>query len=82
MFSFYAYFFENDVFINTKNKYAANEILTAYLNSDFIDEADDLLEEIQHLKKHLKIFKQMDFNDYKAYNSRAYNANACIITKF
>ena len=78
MFSFYTYFFENDVFINTKNKYAANEILTAYLNSDFIDEADDLLDELKHLKKHLRIFKQMDFNDYKAYNSRVYNANACI----
>ena len=34
MFSFKAYFWNNDVYINEKNKYAANEILTAYLNTE------------------------------------------------
>ena len=35
MFSFRAYFFNHDIYINEKYKYAASEILTAYLNTDF-----------------------------------------------
>ena len=38
MFSFKAYFFNHDVYINEKYKYAAGEILTAYLNTDFYDD--------------------------------------------
>lgn len=43
MFSFKAYFWNNDVYINGQYKYAVNEILTAYLNSnyyEYIDEED------------------------------------------
>lgn len=32
MFNFRAYFWGNDVYINEKYRYDANEILTAYLN--------------------------------------------------
>ena len=38
MFSFRASFWNTDVYINGQEKYAANEILTAYLNR-----ADELL---------------------------------------
>ena len=40
MFSFKAYFWNNDVYINGQYKYAANEILTAYLNSDYYEYID------------------------------------------
>ena len=42
MFSFRACFWRNDVYINGKYKYAANEILTAYLNANELYENTDL----------------------------------------
>lgn len=52
MFSFKAYFWNNDVYINGQYKYAANEILTAYLNSNFI-EAHEIIGNLRYLKKRL-----------------------------
>ena len=54
MFSLKAYFWNNDVYINGQYKYAANEILTAYLNSNFI-EAHEII-------GNLKVFKKETFN--------------------
>ena len=56
MFSFKAYFWNNDVYINGQYKYAANEILTTYLNSnyyEYIDE-EDIICNLELLKKKMK----------------------------
>ena len=55
MFSFKAYFFNHDVYINEKYKYAAGEILTAYLNSNFYDEIIDwsMIGELRRLNNYL-----------------------------
>ena len=57
MFSFRAYFFNHDVYINEKYKYAAGEILTAYLNTDFYDDIVefDAIRVLRRLKENLKI---------------------------
>ena len=57
MFSFKAYFWNNDVYINGQYKYAANEILTAYLNSDYYEyiEEEDIIYNLERLKKKMII---------------------------
>lgn len=49
MFSFKAYFWNNDVYINGQYKYAANEILTAYLNTNYLSKAKDYVYESKKL---------------------------------
>lgn len=76
MFSFRAYFFEGDVYINEKQKYAANEILTAYLNTDYADEIDkgQIIHELKQLRDRLMISADMDYEDYEHYNRNVYAA--------
>lgn len=76
MFSFKAYFWNNDVYINGQYKYAANEILTAYLNSnyyEYIDE-EDIICNLEHLKKKMIITEDMDYEYYEKYSSNAEHA--------
>ena len=68
MFSFKAYFWNNDVYINGQYKYAANEILTAYLNSNFI-EAHEIIGNLRYLKKRLLISRNMYYEDHQKYSS-------------
>lgn len=76
MFSFRAYFFEGNVYINEKQKYAANEILTAYLNTDYADKIDkeQLISELKHFCGKLTISADMDYEDYEHYNRNVYAA--------
>ena len=57
MFSFKAYFCNNDVY-----KYAANEILTAYLNTNYLSKAEDYLYELKNLRRKLLISEDMDYS--------------------
>lgn len=61
MFFFRAYFFESGVYINAKQKYAANKILTAYLNTDYADEInkEQLIQELKHFCDKLIISADM-----------------------
>ena len=68
MFSLKAYFWNNDVYINGQYKYAANEILTAYLNSNFI-EAHEIIGNLRYLKKRLLISRNMHYEDHQKYSS-------------
>jgi hypothetical protein len=71
MFSFKAYFWNNEVYINEQYKYAANEILTAYLNTDFykrIDE-EDLVYVLKTLKRSLLLTEDMEQANYEDYPS-------------
>ena len=76
MFSFRAYFFNHDVYINGKNKYAAGEILTAYLNTDFYKtiEEQNYLTDLKKYKNKLILSEDMDYHDYQNYNSNVYEA--------
>mgnify|MGYP003501973316 CR=1 FL=1 len=76
MFSFKAYFFNHDVYINEKNKYAASEILTAYLNTDFYKtiEEQNYLTDLKKYKNKLILSEDMDYHDYQNYNSNVYEA--------
>ena len=76
MFSFRAYFFNHDVYINEKYKYAAGEILTAYLNTDFYDDIIDFdaIRVLRRLKENLKIDEFMDYDLQSKYNSNVYEA--------
>ena len=74
MFSFKAYFWNNEVYINEKNKYAANEILTAYLNTNYLSKAGDYLYELKNLRRKLLISEDMDYSYYEYYNDNVKDA--------
>lgn len=78
MFSFKAYFWNNEVYINEQYKYAANEILTAYLNTRFckLIERKDVLYELKRLKCKLILDPEMDYEDYENYNQNVMSASA------
>ena len=80
MFSFKAYFFNHDVYINEKNKYAAGEILTAYLNSNFYDEIINwsMIGELKRLNSYLLLNDDMDYELHSEYNSNVYKAMSII----
>ena len=78
MFSFKAYFWNNEVYINEQYKYAANEILTAYLNTDYykrIDE-EDLVYVLKTLKRSLLLTEDMEQANYEDYPSIVSSARA------
>lgn len=76
MFSFKAYFWKNNIYINGQYKYAANEILTAYLNSDYYEyiEEEDIIYNLERLKKKMIITEDMDYEYYENYSSNGENA--------
>ena len=76
MFTFKAYFWHSDVYINEKYKYAAGEILTAYLNTDSFDriEGEDCSVQLKKYKKKLLLSEDMDYVEYLNYNSNVYKA--------
>ncbi|MBE7040739.1 MAG: hypothetical protein E7400_02095 [Ruminococcaceae bacterium] len=80
MFSFKAYFFNHDVYINEKYKYAAGEILTAYLNSSFYDEIMDwgIIGELKRLNSYLLLDDDMDYELHSEYNANVYKAMSII----
>lgn len=76
MLSFNACFWNNDIYINEKNKYAANEILTAYLNTNRLDEAEDDVYELKSLCRKLLISVDMDYDHYENYNRNVCDASS------
>ena len=80
MFSFKAYFFNHDVYINEKYKYAAGEILTAYLNSGFYDEIVDwsMIGELKRLNSYLLLDDDMDYELHSEYNANVYKAMSIV----
>lgn len=76
MFSFHAYFCGSDVYINEHNKYAANEILTAYLNADIEDEQyKDWLRDLKKYRRKLQLSPETDYEDFENYNRIVYTAS-------
>lgn len=50
---FYAYFWNNEVYIQEKFRYSSNEILTQYLNTNYLKEIQefDLLYELRSFEE-------------------------------
>lgn len=74
MFSFYTYFWNNDIYINEKHKYAANEILTAYLNTNYLSVAKDFLYKLKQLKDKLILVDDIEYENLICYNSNVYQS--------
>ncbi len=76
MFDFKAYFWNSDVYINEKYRFDSCEILTAYLNDKHYDSLSqkDYIYQLKYFKKHLTVSQDMDYQDYKNYNSTVYKA--------
>ena len=74
MLSFRAHFWNNDLYINEKNKYAAGEILTAYLNIEFASLAEDLRYDLKSLKCKLLFSEDMSYDFCHKYNDNVYLA--------
>ena len=74
MFSFYSYFWNNNVYINGKYKYVANEILTAYLNTNYLSLAEEFLHDLKKLKNKLLLIDDMEYDALTNYNSNVYSA--------
>lgn len=74
MFSFRAYFWNDDVYINEKYKYAAGGTLTAYLNTDYLSLAEDLRYDLKSLKNELLFCEDMPYNFIQNYNANVYSA--------
>lgn len=76
MFSFHAYFCDSDVYIDEHNKYAANEILTAYLTADIEDEQyKDWLRDLKKYRRKLQLSSETDYEDFENYNRIVYTAS-------
>ncbi len=76
MFNFRAYFYGDDVYINEKYRYDANEILTAYLNDVRAKHIlkSDYIQKLKDFKHWLIISPYMDYYDFSGYNSHVYSA--------
>ncbi len=76
MFGFKAYFWNSDVYINEKYRFSSCEILTAYLNDKHYDSLSqqDYIYQLKYFKRHLTVSQDMDYQDYKNYNSTVYKA--------
>ena len=64
MFSFQAYFWNNDVYINEKFKYAVGEILTAHLNTDYFSSAESFWYDLKRLRNKLLMTDDMSHDAY------------------
>ncbi len=73
MFSFDACFWNNDVYIGNK-KYAANEILTAYLNVNMKDINEGLVLDLKELKSLLILHDDMSFDAIEHYDENVHTA--------
>ena len=82
MFSFRAYFWNHDVYINEKHKYSAGEILTAYLNTNFYKtiEEQDWITILRIYKNKLILSEDMDYQDYQNYNTNIYDVTKILDT--
>lgn len=76
MFSFSAYFWNSDVYINGEFHFDSNEILTMYLNDNHYDYIlkKEFINKMEHYKQHLKISPNMERKDFDRYNERVNEA--------
>lgn len=73
MIEFKAYFWNNDVYINEKNKYSTNEILNDYLNLD-TTLIYDLIRKLSTAKRSIRFDDSSNHNFVEQFNERLYNS--------
>lgn len=78
MFSFDAFFWNNEVYINQKYKYTTNEILTAYLNAKNICKAEETLSQLRALQQKLLITDDLSYDLQINYDRHVREATALL----
>lgn len=75
---FYAYFWNNEVYIQEKFRYSSNEILTQYLNTNYLKEIQefDLLYELRSLEEKIKLKEDMSYDNIEKYDAYVKDAQS------
>ena len=77
MFGFKAYYWNNDVYINEKHKFAVGEILADVINKfKCVDELKETKRQLKLLKLSLIIEEDKSYWDVENYNSNVYKAQS------
>lgn len=75
---FYAYFWNNEVYIQEKFRYSSNEILTQYLNTNYLKEIQefDLLYELRSFEEKIKLKEDMSYDNIEKYDAHVKDAQS------
>ena len=75
---FYAYFWNNEVYIQEKFRYSSNEILTQYLNTNYLKEIQefDLLYELRSFEEKIKLKEDMSYDNIEKYDAYVKDAQS------
>ena len=75
---FYAYFWTNEVYIQEKFRYSSNEILTQYLNTNYLKEIQefDLLYELRSFEEKIKLKEDMSYDNIEKYDAYVKDAQS------
>lgn len=75
---FYAYFWNNEVYIQEKFRYSSNEILTQYLNTNYLKEIQefDLLYELRSFEEKIKLKENMSYDNIEKYDAYVKDAQS------
>lgn len=67
---FYAYFWNNEVYIQEKYRFSSNEILTKYLNTNYLKKIEelDLIHQLRYLRDRLKLKEDMSYDNIEKYD--------------
>ncbi len=77
MFGFKAYYWNNDVYINEKHRFAVGEILADVINKfRCVDELKETKHQLKQLKQALIIEEDKSYWDIENYNSNVYKAES------
>lgn len=75
---FYAYFWNNEVYIQEKFRYSSNEILMQYLNTNYLKEIQefDLLYELRSFEEKIKLKEDMSYDNIEKYDAYVKDAQS------
>ena len=67
---FYAYFWNSEVYIQEKYKFSSNEILTKYLNTNYLKKIEelDLFYQLCSLQEKIKLKEDMSYDNIEKYD--------------
>jgi hypothetical protein len=73
---FYAYFWNNEVYIQEKYRFSSNEILTKYLNTNYLKKIEelDLLYQLCSLQEKIKLKEDMSYDNIEKYDKYVQDA--------
>ena len=67
---FYAYFWNNEVYIQEKYRFSSNEILTKYLNTNYLKKIEELnlLYQLSTLQEKIELKEDMSYDNIEKYD--------------